>query len=70
MGIIPAMAFAAGIELLHAGLVLLLVQALTVAVDIARTNIPQMIIANSLGVGISVIIFHDMIKLEGRGTPK
>jgi sigma-B regulation protein RsbU (phosphoserine phosphatase) len=61
IGIIPAMIFAAGIELLHGGLALLLVQPYSLAVEIVGTAIPQMIIANSLGVGIAIIIVHDLI---------
>ena len=60
LGIIPAMLFAAGIELLHGGLALLLIQPYSLAVEVVGTPIPQMIIANSLGVGISVIIVHDL----------
>jgi phosphoserine phosphatase RsbU/P len=63
--VIPAMVFAAGIELLHGGLALLLVRPFADAVQIVRTSIPEMIIAVTLGVGIGVIIFHDVIKVEG-----
>ena len=65
LGTVPAMLFAAGIELLHGGLALLLVQPYTLAVEIVVTAIPQMIIANSLGVGISIIIVHDLIHHYG-----
>jgi len=65
IGIIPAMLFAAGIELLHGGLALLLIQPWSLAVEIVVTAIPQMIIANSLGVGISIIIVHDLIHHYG-----
>ena len=58
LGIIPAMLFAVAIELMHGGLVLLMVHPFTEALEIVRTSIPEMIIANSLGVGISIIIFH------------
>jgi phosphoserine phosphatase RsbU/P len=58
LGIIPAMLFAAAIELLHAGLALLLVQPFSEALDIVLATIPQMLVAVSLGVGISVIIIH------------
>ncbi|MDD1668836.1 MAG: hypothetical protein LUO97_03450 [Methanomicrobiales archaeon] len=66
LGVVPAMVFAAGIELLHGGLALLLVQPYSLAVEIVLTAIPQMVIANSLGVGISVIIAHDLIEHYGR----
>jgi len=65
IGAILAMAFGAGIELLHGGLVLLLVRPFTDAVEIVRTSIPEMLIAVALGVGIGVVIFHDVIKMEG-----
>jgi hypothetical protein len=65
LGPVSAMAFGAGIELLHGGLVLLLVRPFTDAVEIVRTSIPEMLIAVALGVGIGVVIFHDVIKVEG-----
>ena len=65
VGVIPAMLFAAGIELLHGGLALLLIQPYSLAVEIVMEAIPQMIIANSLGVGIAVIIVHDVIHHYG-----
>jgi len=65
VGVVPAMLFAAGIELMHGGLALLLVQPYSLAVEIVLTAIPQMIIANSLGVGIAVIIVHDLIHHYG-----
>ncbi len=70
LGIIPAMAFAVGIELLHGGLALLLVRPFADAVEIVRNSIPEMIVAVALGVGIGVIIFHDVIKVEGPSTSK
>jgi sigma-B regulation protein RsbU (phosphoserine phosphatase) len=60
LGIIPAMLFAVGIELLHAGLALALIRPFTEALDIVYTAIPGMIIAVSLGVGISIIIIHSV----------
>jgi phosphoserine phosphatase RsbU/P len=65
VGVVPAMLFAAGIELLHGGLALLLIQPYSLAVEIVMDAIPQMIIANSLGVGIAVIIIHDVIHHYG-----
>lgn len=58
LGIIPSMLFGFAIELLHAGLALLLVSPFSVALEIVRTNIPPMIIAVSLGMGISTIIIQ------------
>ncbi len=65
LGIIPSMVFAVGIELLHGGLALAIVRPYWEAVMIVVTDIPEMIVANSLGVGISVIILHNTIKTEG-----
>ncbi|HMA05588.1 MAG TPA: LytS/YhcK type 5TM receptor domain-containing protein [Methanomicrobiales archaeon] len=65
LGVVPAMFFAGGIEVLHGGLALLLVQPFSLAVEIVVTAIPQMIIANSLGVGIGIIIVHDLIHHYG-----
>ena len=65
LGIIPSMVFAVGIELLHGGLTLAIVRPYWEAVLIVVTDIPEMIVANSLGVGISVIILHNTIKTEG-----
>jgi sigma-B regulation protein RsbU (phosphoserine phosphatase) len=63
LGIIPAMVLAAGIELLHASLALILVHPFTEAVDIVVTDIPAMIIANSLGLAISIIVLHSTKEL-------
>jgi sigma-B regulation protein RsbU (phosphoserine phosphatase) len=60
LGIIPAMIFAVAIELLHGGLALLLIRPFSEALDIVYTVIPGMIIAVSLGVGISIIIIHSV----------
>lgn len=71
--IIPAMAFAAGIELLHAGLLVLLIQPFTKGVEVMLSVSPAMIIINSVGVGIAVIIIKlkdDIIKLKSPGTPE
>lgn len=65
LGIIPSMVFAVGIELLHGGVALAIVRPYWEAVVIVITDIPEMIVANSLGVGISVIILHNTIKTEG-----
>lgn len=65
IGIIPAMIFAVGVELLHGGLALAIVRPFSEAVAIVVADIPEMVIANSLGVGIAVIIIHNTIKLEG-----
>ena len=58
LGIIPAMLFAVGIELIHAGLALAISRPFSAALEVVYTAIPPMIIANSLGLGISVIVIH------------
>jgi sigma-B regulation protein RsbU (phosphoserine phosphatase) len=55
LGIIPAMLFAVAIELIHAGLIVLLIP-YSAALDLVLTSIPEMTIANSLGLGICIII--------------
>jgi phosphoserine phosphatase RsbU/P len=69
LGIVPAMVFAAMIELLHGGLALLLIQPYSLAVEIVVAAIPQMVIANSLGVGIGIIIVHDLVHHYGEAPP-
>lgn len=58
LGIIPAMLFAVAIELMHGGLALLLIHPYSVALDVVLTSIPKMMIANSLGMGVTIIIIH------------
>ena len=60
LGIIPAMLFAVAVELLHLGLVVLLTPFAEVMAAVA--TFPQMIIAVSLGVGISIIIVHSRLE--------
>jgi sigma-B regulation protein RsbU (phosphoserine phosphatase) len=69
LGIIPAIVFAVGIELLHAGLVLAISRPFDEALTVVYDVIPEMIIAVSLGVGIAVIIIRDIIKTEGPVSP-
>ncbi len=63
LGLITAMAFAAGVEMLHGGLALALIRPFSVAVDVVVSLIPAMVVINSVGVGLSVIIikFKDAI---------
>jgi sigma-B regulation protein RsbU (phosphoserine phosphatase) len=70
LGIIPAMLFAVGIELLHGGLALALIHPFTEAVDIVLALIPAMIIANALGLAISVIVIHSTKELCSENTSK
>ncbi|MDD1652018.1 MAG: hypothetical protein LUO86_03170 [Methanomicrobiales archaeon] len=63
-GIISGMLYAAGIEILHGLLVLAMIHPYAVAREIIFPSIPEMIIANSLGVGISIIIIHSLMETE------
>jgi len=63
-GIIPAMVFAVGIELLHGGFLLLITRPLIEAIELDLAILPEMIIAVSLGVGISFVVLHNTIELE------
>jgi sigma-B regulation protein RsbU (phosphoserine phosphatase) len=58
IGIIPAMLFAIGIELIHAAIALAISRPYSAALEVVQTAIPPMIIANSLGLGISIIVIH------------
>jgi sigma-B regulation protein RsbU (phosphoserine phosphatase) len=70
LGVVPAMVFAVGIELLHAGLALLLIRPFTEAVEIVTDVIPEMVIAVSLGVGISIIVIHSTKESSRPDTPE
>ena len=59
LGILPAMLFAVGIELIHAALALAISRPFSAALEVVLTAIPPMIIANSLGLGISIIVMHN-----------
>jgi len=63
-GIVPAMAFGALVEVLHGLLALIMIQPFSVASAIFLESIPQMIIANSLGVAICVIVIHSRIEIS------
>jgi phosphoserine phosphatase RsbU/P len=65
LGPVWAMLFAAGIELLHGAVALAISRPYDEALEVVVDVIPEMIVAVSLGVGISVIILHDVIKTEG-----
>jgi sigma-B regulation protein RsbU (phosphoserine phosphatase) len=62
--IVPAMLFGALIEVLHGILVLVLIQPSDVAYTIFLENIPQMLVANSLGVGICIIVIHSRTEMH------
>ena len=60
IGIIPAILFGVAIEAMHGALTLLIVQPYSQALQIVVGNIPQMMVAVSLGVGISIVIVHSV----------
>jgi LytS/YehU family sensor histidine kinase len=64
------MVFAAGFEVIHAGIVLAMVRPFTEAVEIVLDVIPAMIIAVSLGMGISVIVIHSTKESCRRDGPE
>ncbi len=73
LGLIPAMALALAIELLHSGLALLLIQPFSVAVNVVVNVFPPMIVIVPIGVGIGVIIIqmrNDIVWLISRITSK
>jgi sigma-B regulation protein RsbU (phosphoserine phosphatase) len=70
LGPVWAMLFAAGIELLHGAVALALSRPYDEALEVVVDVIPEMVVAVSLGVGISVIILHDVIKTEGPESMK
>lgn len=63
-GIVVAIVFAAAVELLHGFLVLVMIQPYSFATAVFLATIPQMIIANSLGVGICIIVIHSRTELH------
>lgn len=70
LGTIPAMIFAAIVEVLHAGLILLLARPFDVVYEFVFTTFPQMIIAVTLGMGICIIIVHSTIESCRPVTPE
>jgi hypothetical protein len=54
------MLFGVAVELMHGGLALLIVRPFSEAVDIVVTSIPPMIVAVSLGIGVSMVIIHSV----------
>jgi sigma-B regulation protein RsbU (phosphoserine phosphatase) len=71
LGLISAMAFGLGIELLQAGLLLLLIKPFTEAVTVTVNVMPPILIVTPVGVGFSVIIIklkEDIVKLKAGGA--
>lgn len=63
-GVIQAMLFASAIELLNPGFTLLMVHPYNESIYAVLTSTTQMIIANLLGMGISIIIIHNTKEKE------
>ena len=62
IGIIPAMFLALFVEALHGAINLLMVRPFDVAFEIVKTAIPPMMIANSLGMAIGVILVGHVLE--------
>jgi phosphoserine phosphatase RsbU/P len=70
IGIVPGILLGFAVEMMHGGLALLIVQPFSLATSIWYANIPQMAIAISLGVGVSIIIIHSAKASEPGGSEK
>ncbi len=66
LGIIPAILFAFAIELMHTGLVLIMVQPFAVALDIVLVTVPKMLVAVTLGMGVSIIVIHSNLEKDDK----
>ncbi len=63
-GIIPAMVFCAAFELLHGLMGMIAIQPLSEGIVLFMKTTPSMMIANALGLAISIIIINSRIELE------
>jgi len=64
IGIMQGILVAIFIEVVHGGITLLISRPFTVALEIIKTAIPPMIIANGLGIAICIIIIHNSIPVN------
>jgi len=62
INVFQGMMLAVLIECVHAGLTLLLARPFSEALEVVKTAIPAMIVANSLGIAISIIIINNSIE--------
>jgi sigma-B regulation protein RsbU (phosphoserine phosphatase) len=62
--LLPAVGLAVGIELLHGGLALLISRPFDEALRIVMVAIPEMMIANGIGVALCIIIIHNAMELR------
>ena len=66
LGVFPGMLLAAFIECVHGGLTLAIARPFGDAVEVFRTAIPAMIVANSLGIAIGILLTSDQQEPEAR----
>jgi sigma-B regulation protein RsbU (phosphoserine phosphatase) len=64
VGVVPAMLFAIGIELINAGLTLAIIRPFSAALLVILATILPMIIANVPGIGISIIVIQNAREIE------
>jgi LytS/YehU family sensor histidine kinase len=64
IGIFPGVLVAIIVELVHAGLTLLIARPLAEAIDVIKIAIPGMMVANGLGVAVAVIILEHTRELR------
>jgi len=64
VGIFPGMLLAVIVEVIHGGLTLLIARPFADAVEATKIAIPAMMVANSLGVAIGIIIFEHTRELR------
>jgi sigma-B regulation protein RsbU (phosphoserine phosphatase) len=60
----PAVGLAVAVELLHGGLTLLIARPFDQALEIVKIAIPQMLIANAIGIALCVIIIHNASEIR------
>lgn len=68
--IIPAMAFCAAFEVFHGLIGMMMVQPFSEGIEIFLKTTPSMVIANALGLAISIIIIHSRIEFESIVHPE
>jgi sigma-B regulation protein RsbU (phosphoserine phosphatase) len=64
INVFQGMGLAVVIECIHAGLVLLLARPFSEALVVVKTVIPAMMVANSLGMAISIIIINNSLETK------
>jgi len=64
IGILQGILLAVFVELLHGGLTLLIARPFAEALEVVKTAIPAMMVANALGVAIGIIILEHTKELR------